>query len=181
VLTKDDICTLVDVVIYYPNLAQLKMQLKPRKGAITTDTPLINSSLSNWSILLFTQTYRCVFEWLCQCHLELEGDKRPSSFYLGHFSLSKSFDHIIKDANAFHFKLSDRRKLNYFLTFTPSRHTSHHHGRPIASCWFLTCKYQRPSTNSRLWTYIDFHSNFEATWHLVISPFSFILLLCTFP
>jgi hypothetical protein len=33
--------------------------------------------------------------------LELEGDKRSSSFYLGHFSLSKSFDHIIKDANIF--------------------------------------------------------------------------------
>jgi hypothetical protein len=35
--------------IYFPNLVQLKdllspMELKPRKGAIATDTPLINSS-----------------------------------------------------------------------------------------------------------------------------------------
>jgi len=45
------------------------------------------------------------FTQLCQCHLELEGDKRSSFFYLGHFFSSKSFDHITKDASVFHFKL----------------------------------------------------------------------------
>jgi hypothetical protein len=59
--------------------------------------------------------------------LELEGDKRPSSFYLGHFSLSKSFDHIRKDASFFHLKLGGCCSFNYFLTSTHSRHTSHHH------------------------------------------------------
>ncbi len=50
----------------------------------------------------------------------------------------------------------------------------------LASCWFLTCNYGRPSTNGRLWTYIDFHNNLEPTWHPIISSFSFILFY-TFP
>jgi hypothetical protein len=56
VLTKDEICTLIDVVIanpmhaiYFPNLAQLKdlllpKRLKPKKRTIAIDTPPINSS-----------------------------------------------------------------------------------------------------------------------------------------
>jgi hypothetical protein len=134
--------------------------------------------ISNWDIWLLTQTCWCVFTRLCQCYLELEGDRRPSSFYLGHFFSSKSFDHIIKDVNVFHLVLGDSCNLHYFPTSTPSKHTSHHHGWPIVSHWFLTCKYGQPSTSSWLWTYIDFHSNFKPTWHLVTSPFSFILLLC---
>jgi hypothetical protein len=97
--------------------------------------------LNNWSIWLLTQTCRCVFTRLCQCHLELEGDIRPSSFYLGHFFSSKFFDHIIKDASVFHLKSCDNYKLSYFPTSTSSRHTSHHHGRSIASHHFLTCKW----------------------------------------
>jgi hypothetical protein len=57
VFTKDGIPTLVDVVIanptrvdFFSNLAQFKdllpsMQLKPKKEVITTDNPLIHSSL----------------------------------------------------------------------------------------------------------------------------------------
>jgi hypothetical protein len=94
-----------------------------------------------WSIWLLTQTCWCVFTRLCQCNLELEGERRPSSFYLGHFSLSKSFDHITKDASIFHLKLSDSHRLNYFPTSSPSKHNSHHNSRSIASHQFLTCKY----------------------------------------
>jgi hypothetical protein len=32
--------------------------------------------------------------------LELESARRPSFFYLGHFSSSKSFNHIAKDASS---------------------------------------------------------------------------------
>jgi hypothetical protein len=64
----------------------------------------------------------------------LKGTKGLHLAYLGHFFLSKSFNHITKDASVFHFKLGDSRRLSYFSTSTPSRHTSHHHGRPIASC-----------------------------------------------
>jgi uncharacterized protein (DUF2237 family) len=41
---------------------------------------------SNQNIWLLTQTGWCVLTRLCQCHLELEGVRKPSSFYLGHFS-----------------------------------------------------------------------------------------------
>jgi hypothetical protein len=125
------------------------MQFKPRKGAIATNTPLINSSLSNWNIWLLTQTCRCAFTQLCQCHLELEGPRRPSSFYLGHFFFSKSFNHITKDASVFHLKSSGSYRLSYFPTSTPSRRTSHHHKRYIASHWFLTYKYGRPTMSGR--------------------------------
>ncbi len=110
--------------IYFPDLAQLKdlllsMQLKPRKGVIAIDTPQINSSPQQLRYLVVYTTYQCVFTRLCQCHLELERDKMPSSFYLGHFSSSKSFDHITKDVRVFHLKSSNSRRLNYFLTSHP--------------------------------------------------------------
>jgi hypothetical protein len=89
---------------------------------------------------LATQTCRCVFTWICQCQLELERARRPSSFYLGHFSSSKSFYHITKDASILHLKLGGSRRFNYFPTSTPSNHTSHHHSWPIAGHWFLTWK-----------------------------------------
>jgi len=45
---------------------------------------------------------------------------------------------IVKAANIFHLKSSTSRRLNYFSIFTPSKHTSHHHGQPIANRQFLT-------------------------------------------
>jgi len=118
---------------------------------------------------------------VCQCYLELEGAKGPSSFYLGHFFSSKSFDHIVKDASVFHLKLSNSHRLGYFPTSTPSRHTSHHHGWSFASHWFMTYKYGRPTTGSRLWTWRYFHSYFEPTCCPITFPFSLILFLCSFP
>jgi hypothetical protein len=50
--------------------------------------------------------------------LDLEGAKGPSSFYLGHFFSSKSFDHIVKDVSVFHLKLSNNHRLGYFPTST---------------------------------------------------------------
>jgi hypothetical protein len=90
--------------------------------------------------------------------LELEEDKRFSAFYLGHFSLSKSFNHITKDANMFHLKSSDSHKLCYFLTFTLSKHTSYHHNQPIASHWFLhvTLRNTPPITTTNLLQVVGF-------------------------
>jgi hypothetical protein len=86
------------------------------------------------------QRWHSHFSWHCHYQPKVSW----SFFYLGHFSSSKNFDHLIKDVNAFHLQLGHR--LSYFLTFTPSRHTSHHHDRSIASSWFLTCKYGQPLT-----------------------------------
>jgi hypothetical protein len=129
--------------------------------------------LSNWNIWLFTQTCQCVFTGLCQCHVELEGTKRPSSFNLGHFSTSKSFDHITKNVSIFHLKSNGNHRLSYFSTSTPSRHTSHHHGQSIASHRFLTYKYGRPTKGGRLWTWRNFHKYFWV--NLMSCPFSLFL------
>jgi hypothetical protein len=153
--TKDVIRTLIESMlslsiqheqIYLFDLTQFKdlsllMQLKLRKRTITTTPHWSIIPHNNWSIWLFTQTCQCVFTQLCQCHLELERVKRLSSFYLGHFFSSKSFDHITKDVSILHFKLGNSHRFSYFSTSTPSKHTSHHHGWSIASCQFLTYKY----------------------------------------
>ncbi len=55
--------------------------------------------------------------------------------------LSKKFNHITKNTSVFHLKLGDSRELNYFSTFTLSKHTSHHHDWSTANCYFLTYKY----------------------------------------
>jgi hypothetical protein len=107
--------------------------------------------------------------------------KRPSSFYLGHLSSSKSFDHITKDASVFNLKLDGSHRLSHFLTSTPPSHTSNHYDRSIASRGFLTYKYDQPTTTcARLLTWRDFHNYFDATCRPVTSPLSLILLLCTF-
>jgi hypothetical protein len=95
---------------------------------------------NNWGIWLFTQTCWCVFTRLCQCHLELEGPRKPSSFYLGHFSSSKFFNHITKDVSVLNFESNSSYRFSYFLTSTPLKHTSHHHGQLVASYWFFTWK-----------------------------------------
>ncbi len=52
---------------------------------------------------------------------------------------------------------------------------------PITATDLLQYKYGRPTTGSWLWTWRDFHNYFEPTWHRANSPYSLILLLCTFP
>jgi hypothetical protein len=44
--------------------------------------------------------------------------KGPSSFCLGYFSFSKTFNHIAKNASILHFKLGDYHRPSYFLTST---------------------------------------------------------------
>jgi hypothetical protein len=44
----------------------------------------------------------------------------------------------------------------------------------------LTYKYDWPIVGGQLFTWRKFHTYFEPTWCLVTSPFTLILLLCTF-
>jgi hypothetical protein len=146
VLTKDDICTLIDIDIANLIWVDLFSWSFATQGFVVFDVTQIKEMsyrnchpinqflpFNNWSMWLLTQTCWCVFTRLCQCHLELKGDKKLSSFYFGHFSSSKNFNHIKKGANVFHLKLGGSHWLN-FLTSIPSKHTCHHHGRSIASC-----------------------------------------------
>jgi hypothetical protein len=104
VLTKDGICTLTYVVITDPTWADLFPRSCATQGFVASDVTQAKEARAkernyhNWhpsdqflpsiiEIWLFIQTCRCVFTWLCQCHLEHERDKKPSSFYLGPFSL----------------------------------------------------------------------------------------------
>jgi hypothetical protein len=63
-----------------------------KKWVIAINTPLIKIFIY-WDIWLPTQTCWCVFTRLCQYHLELERVRRPSYFYLGHFSSSRHTSH----------------------------------------------------------------------------------------
>jgi len=61
-----------------------------------------------------------------------------------------------KDTSVFHLKSGDNLRLHHFLTFTPSKHTSHQHDQSIANCQFFTYKYGWPITGGRLWIWKDF-------------------------
>ncbi len=194
VLTKDGIHTLANIIIVNSMQANLFSRSCTTQGFATSDiTQAKERSYHNrqptyqflpLAIEVFGCLHKHIDVFLHDCAnaiWSLKGTKKPSSFYLGNFFLSIFFYHITKYISIFHLKSSDSHRLSYFPTSTPSKHTSHHHGRPIASHWFLTCKYGQPSTPNWLWTYIDFQSNFEPTWRLVLILFSLILLLCTFP
>ncbi len=101
-------------------------------------------------LVAYTNMPMCFYTIVSMHNLELEKVKGPSSFYLGHFFLSKIFHHITEDANILLPKLGGKCKLNYFPISTPSKHTSHHHDRSIVSCRFLTYIYGRPPIGGRL-------------------------------
>ncbi len=146
--------------------------LKPKKGTIVIEIPLINSWIS-------TQKGWHVFTRLCQCHLELERARRPSYFYHGYFHLSKSFNHITKDASTLCLKLGGSCRFSYFPTSTVSRHTSNHHGWPIASNWFLTW---RNTMDLGQYMQLVFYTN--RLWHLLwayLMSYNFSLILFLIP
>ncbi len=144
-LTKDDIHTLANVVIpnlmqidLFPNLAQPKDLLPP------IDSNKKKTYYNQHPIDQFFPLEIKIFECL---HIQanvflhnsanvvwnLKGLESLHIFCLDYFSSLKDFNHITKDASIFHLKLGGGRKPNYFPTSTPLQHTSHHHGRPIAS------------------------------------------------
>ncbi len=131
--------------IYFRNLAQAKnllalMQLKPKRGAIATNTSPINFSLSQLKYLNIYKTCWCVFTWMCQCNLELKRAKGPSSFCLGNFSSSKNFKYIVKDVNILHLMSSNSGRSNYFLTCTFGGQTYYKRlVGEIKSFWHFIC------------------------------------------
>jgi hypothetical protein len=139
VLTKNGICTLIDVVIVNPTRADLLPRSCTIQGFVASDVTqakersYCNQHPTNQFIPLVIEIFGCLHKhvnvFLHDCANAIWSLKgtRFSSFYLGHFSSSKSFDHIIKDAITFHLKSGDNHRLNYFPTSTPSKHTSHHH------------------------------------------------------
>jgi hypothetical protein len=76
----------ISLILRNSRICYLRCNSSQRKDLLQLTPHWSISPLSNWGIWLLTQTCRCVFTWLCQCHLELEGDKKRSFFYLGHFS-----------------------------------------------------------------------------------------------
>ncbi len=95
VFTKDDIRTLFDVVNVDPTQADLFPRSCTTQWFVVLNVAQAKErSYCDWhsvdpflplAIEVFGTCW-CVFTQLSQCHLGLEGDKRPSSLYLGHFS-----------------------------------------------------------------------------------------------
>ncbi len=188
VFTKDGICTLTNIVIVDPTQIDLLPWSYAIQGFVTFDATQAKERiyynqhpidqflpLAIENIWLLTQTCRCVFTWLCQCHLELERAKGPSSFYLGHFSSSKN-SITLQRMQTFSI-LSWAVTIGLATSQLPPLHDT----PPITMCQFFTYKFGQPIVGSQLRTWKDFHNYFEPTWHPIISPFSLILLLCTFP
>jgi hypothetical protein len=151
VLTKDGICTLANIIIINPMRTDLLPQSCAIQGFTTSYvTQTKEKSYCNrhptdqflpLTIEIFGYLHKYANVFLQDCANAIWSLKRlkgPSCLYLSHFSLSKSFDHITKDANILHLKSNNSHRLNYFPTSTLSRHTSHHHGQSILGHQFLT-------------------------------------------
>jgi len=95
------------------------------------------------AIEIFWCLHKHVDVFLHECANAIWSLKRPKGppfFCFGYFSSSKNFNYVAKDANIFHLKLGNNNRPSYFPTSTPWRHTPHHHGWPITSCWLLKWK-----------------------------------------
>jgi len=150
VFTKADICILIDIIIANPMwtnlfpqscaIQELKIfnvaQAKERRYR---DQHLIDQFFP-WAIEIFEYLHKQADVFLHDRANAIWSLKGPKGliFLSWFFFGSKTFNHIIKDASTIHVKLGNSYRPSYFLTSTPSRHTSHHHGRPIASGGFLT-------------------------------------------
>jgi len=116
-------------LVQFKDLLSL-MQLKPKKRAIVTNTPLIYSSFQQLKYLDVYIVGECVFMWFCSCHLERQRARRPSSSCLDYFSSSKNVNYIAKDVSTFYFKSAHNVSLTtYWLP--PLHDTPHHHNWPI--------------------------------------------------
>ncbi len=182
-LTKDGIGTLIDIVVIDPTQADLLLQSCATQGFTTSNAiqakerSYRNRHLVDQFLPLVIEVFGCLQNMQMCFYTTVPmpfGAWRGQKVFIflpwSLFFVKKFWSHY-KGCKHLHFKLGTSHGLSYFPTSTPSIHTSHHHGRPIASHWFWTCKYGRPFTNGQLWTYIDFHGNFEPTWHPITSPF----------
>jgi hypothetical protein len=155
------------------------MQLKLKKRAIATDTSLINSSLIEVFGCLHKHADVFLHNW-ANAIWSLKGLERPYLSTLVIF-LRQKFSITLQRMQA-SFILSWAIIIGLTTSWLPPlQNTPPITVTDLLQCRrFLTYKYGRPSTSGRLWTWRDFHTYFELTWHLVTCPFSLIFLLCTF-
>ncbi len=100
VLTNGGIRTLLNVVIADPTWMHLPCWSCATRSFVAYDVAQAKKKelswstthwsfppFSNWSVWMFRQTSWYALTWLCQCHVELQRNKEPSSFCLCYFSL----------------------------------------------------------------------------------------------
>ncbi len=137
------------------------MQLKLKKRAIATNTPLINSSHYQFKYLdVYANRSMCSYTIMPMPFGAWKGQRALLFLPWLLFFDWKNFNHITKDANIFHLKSSSSHRPSYFSTSTRSKHTSHLHNQPIASGWFLTWR-----NMAKILQMIIF--DMEKFWHLI--------------
>jgi hypothetical protein len=149
-LTKDDIHTLVNIVIANPTWAYLLPRSWATQRFVTLNTTQAKErsycdqhTIDQFLFLgidVFGHLHKQVdiFYMIVPMPFRTWKGQRAFISCFCYFLSSKKFNHIAKDANLFHSKSSHNRRLNYFLAPTPSKHTSLHHGWHIVGDWFLT-------------------------------------------
>jgi hypothetical protein len=134
VLTKDGICTLVDIVIINPTRVDLLPQSCATQRFATFDaTQAKKQSYCNRHpvdqflplvVEVFGGLHKQMDVFLHNCAnaiWSLEGRNNFPLFVL--VTSAKNFNHITKATNILHFKSSDSHRPSYFLTSTPLGHT----------------------------------------------------------
>jgi hypothetical protein len=121
---------LVNVVIVNPPRIDLLPQSYPTQRFVAFDATqakennYCNQHPTNQFFLLAIEVFGCLHKQanvlIHNCANAIWNFKGLSSFCLGHFYLSKCFNHIAKDATILHLKSGGNYRLNYFSTSTPS-------------------------------------------------------------
>jgi hypothetical protein len=151
VLTKDDIHTLIDIVI--ANLTQMDLLFWSctTQGFVaynafqTKEQSYYDLHPTNQFLPLPMEVFGCLHKhanaFLHNCANAIQSLKRPNGFpffCISYFSSVKKFNHMA--ISILHLKLSGNHRLNYFPISTPSKHISHLHDQLIASGQFLIWK-----------------------------------------
>ncbi len=189
-LTKNGICNLADFVIADLTWAYLLPWSYTTQGFVAFDIvkakerSFRNSHPTNQFLPLVVEVFgclqitcRCVFTWLCQCHLEFERAKGLHHSTLVIFLCKKLLITLQR------MQVSSILSQTIAVSLSTPQLPPLQDTLPITSVDLLQADdfwHINMADLPQLWTWRDFHNYFEPTWWPITSPFSFILLLCTF-
>jgi len=140
VLTKNEVCILINIVIVNPTQENLFCQFCITQGFIASkaiqakEKSYHNQHPTNHFLPLIIEVFGCLDKqvdvFLHGCANANWDFKRPKGLpfsVLVTFLPKKNFNYITKDISILHLKPGNSDRSNYFPTSTPSKHTPHHH------------------------------------------------------
>jgi len=154
VFNKDDIHTLINIIIIDPTCANFLHRSCTIQGFTTSNVTQTkqknyhNQHLIDQFLPLAIEVFGCLHKqvdvYLQDCVNAFWSSKGPEGLFLSIlvvFLYQNIFNYVTKDANILHLKLGNSGRLSYFPSSTPSGDTPHCHDWPIIGSWLLKWKH----------------------------------------